>query len=82
MTTQMNTTYVNALLADASYMKLTKADGSVASGENIKSNLKDRLTQPLADFITTNLDTLNQRPDSLLDGFIAKSMRLVLIDLA
>jgi hypothetical protein len=31
MTTQMNATYINALLADASYVELTNPDGSIAS---------------------------------------------------
>jgi hypothetical protein len=56
MTSQMNATYINALLADASYVELTNPDGSIASANTIKANLKDRLTQPLADFITANFE--------------------------
>jgi hypothetical protein len=66
MTTQLNTAYINALLADASYVKLTKADGGVAPDADIKSNLADRLTQPLADFITANFEVLNQ--ENTFDG--------------
>lgn len=60
--TAMNTTYINALLADASYVDLTS---------DINANLKARLTEPLANFITTNFEVLNQQPDSFFDGFSA-----------
>lgn len=62
MTTAMNTTYINALLADASY---------VSYDSNWLDNLENRLTQPLADFITANFEVLNQKTESLLDGFSA-----------
>lgn len=63
MTTQMNATYINALLADASYVQLTDAN-------NISANLAARLTQPLADFITANFEVLNQE-EVLSNGFSA-----------
>ncbi len=50
-TTAMNTTYINALLADASYVDLSA---------NINARLADRLTQPLANFITANFEVVNQ----------------------
>ena len=53
MTTQMNATYINALLADASYVQLTDAN-------KISANLAARLTQPLANFITANFEVLDQ----------------------
>lgn len=52
-TTAMNDTYVNALLADAAYVN----DLDLA---NINSMLAERLTQPLATFITQNFDVLDQ----------------------
>jgi len=52
MTTAMNNIFINALLADASYVDV--------SSEQFSDNLKERLTQPLADFITTNFEVLNQ----------------------
>ena len=61
MTTQMNATYINALLADASYVELTNANGDVVPETEITSKLKDRLTQPLAEFITDN--TPDDTPD-------------------
>ncbi len=65
-TTAMNATYINALLADASYVNLAS---------DINTRLAARLTQPLADFITDNFEVLNQQPDSLLDGFSATVWR-------
>lgn len=75
MTTQMNATYINALLADASYVNLTNSDGTVVAENQIISRVKERLTEPLADFITDNFEVLNQQPDSLLDGFSATVWR-------
>lgn len=56
MTTQMNGAFINALLADASYVNLDS---------DINARLAERLTQPQADFITANFEVLNQQPDSL-----------------
>jgi hypothetical protein len=78
MTTQMNATYINALLADASYVQLAEANGRVADADTIKANLKERLTEPLAEFITTNFEVLNQTGvDAFLtlDGFSATVWR-------
>lgn len=44
-TTTMNNAYINALLADASYVDDLEAT-------NVNSLLTVRLTQPLADFLT------------------------------
>ncbi len=72
MTTEINSAYINALLADASYVELTNQNGEVETDPTIiKANLALRITQPLANFITTNFEVLNQEPDSLLDGFSA-----------
>ena len=68
MTTQMNTTYINALLADASYVQLTDANGVILG--DILANLTARLTQPLANLITTNFEVLNQEVVSS-NGFSA-----------
>lgn len=68
-TTAMNATYINALLADASYVDLST---------NINTRLTERLTKPLADFITTNFEVLNQTGvDAFLtlDGFSATVWR-------
>jgi hypothetical protein len=67
--TAMNNTYINALLADASYVNLDNL-----TELQINANLAARLTQPLADFITANFEVLNQTGvNSLLatDGFSA-----------
>ncbi|MEI2614470.1 MAG: hypothetical protein V9G21_05360 [Methylotenera sp.] len=64
--TAMNSIYINALLADASYVDLNNV-----TDFQLKANLTARLTQPLADFITANFKVLNQQPDSLLVGFSA-----------
>ena len=52
-TTAMNEAYINALLADASYV-----DDLDISQANSKLAL--RLTKPLADFITANFEVLDQ----------------------
>ena len=52
-TTAMNDAYINALLADASYVNGLEE-------VNINSLLTTRLTKPLADFITNNFDVLSQ----------------------
>ena len=67
MTTAMNNTFINALLADASYVD--------ANSPQFFDNLKDRLTQPLANFITDNFEVINQQPDSFLHGFSATVWR-------
>lgn len=59
-TTAMNATYINALLADASYVDLSA---------NINTRLANRLTQPLADFITANFEVMNQTGSS--DGALS-----------
>jgi hypothetical protein len=61
MTTAMNNTYINALLADASYSLLRDQDGILVE-DDINDSLALRLTQPLADFITDNFIVLNQSP--------------------
>ncbi|MDP3608462.1 MAG: hypothetical protein Q8R74_05240 [Methylophilus sp.] len=61
MTTVINNTYINALLADASYSELSNQNG-VLSEPEIRASLALRLTQPLADFITENFEVLNQEP--------------------
>jgi hypothetical protein len=60
MTTQMNITYINALLADASYVQLTNANGDVETENIINGRLKARLTEPLAKFMTDNFEVLDQ----------------------
>ncbi len=75
MTTQMNATYINALLADASYVELTNSNGNVVPETEITSKLTARLTEPLAKFITDNFEVVNQQPDSLLSGFSATVWR-------
>lgn len=59
MITSMNNTYINALLADASYVALSGANG-LLGGDKILENLTARLTEPLADFITKNFEVVNQ----------------------
>jgi hypothetical protein len=59
--TTMNDAFINALLADASYVDL---------GVNPNSALALRLTQPLADFITQNFSIKNQEINPN-DGFSA-----------
>ena len=58
-TTTMNDAYINALLADASYVKLDE-------GQTFAS----RLTAPLADFLAHNFEVLNT-VNSLDGGFNA-----------
>ena len=60
--TALNDAYINALLADASYV-----DRLETSEAN--ERLAARLTQALADFITTNFEVLDQSPTN--DGFSA-----------
>ena len=62
-TTAMNETYINALLADASYQLFNVNDASGAalkSEASIKFTIAYRLTQPLANFITDNFEVVNQ----------------------
>ena len=66
----MNTiteTYINALLADAAYVNLHNID--LATGKTLPTLLSDseqkavialRMTQPQADFITSNFEVVNQ----------------------
>lgn len=61
MTTVINDAYINALLADASYVDLSNQSG-VLPEDVIKGRLALRLTQPLADFITENFTVKDQRP--------------------
>jgi hypothetical protein len=62
----INETYINALLADASYVQLlsnsTVQDPTprLLSEKDQKAALAARLTQPQADFITANFIVLNQ----------------------
>jgi hypothetical protein len=66
----INETYINALLADASYVRLqTIPDGGdekspptgiLRTAAQINAALAARLTQPQADFITANFTVLNQ----------------------
>ena len=51
MSNTINETYINALLADASYVELRV---------NAVANLTKRLTQPLAEFIVANFEVINQ----------------------
>jgi RTX calcium-binding nonapeptide repeat (4 copies) len=55
----INETYINALLADASYVKL-RNDTELLSADAQKAALAARLTQPQADFITANFIVKNQ----------------------
>jgi hypothetical protein len=57
--TAMNEAYINALLADASYVNL---------GRDINTRLAERLTQPLANFITKNFEVINQTGDDEIKG--------------
>ena len=59
----MNNTYINALLADASYVAMSDQDG-VLDESDIRARLALRLTQPLADFITSNFTVQNQELSS------------------
>ena len=55
----INETYVNALLADASYVALSR-NGQVVTSSVILANISARMTAPQATFITTNFEVLNQ----------------------
>lgn len=54
--TAMNAAYINAILADASYVDLSS---------NIDTRLAGRLTQPLADMVTNNFEVLTQTGDAV-----------------
>jgi hypothetical protein len=72
----INETYINALLADAAYVRLhsgTEIDGpntALLTGSALTTAIAARLTQPQADFITSNFEVLNQEL-SAFGGFDA-----------
>ena len=53
----INNTYINALLADATYVH--GIDPSVIQGD-LKSNLSPRMTPALADYISKNFSVVTQ----------------------
>jgi hypothetical protein len=56
----IQTTYINALLADAAYVTLKNADGVITDPNVLQSNLAKNLTQPQADYLLNNFDILTQ----------------------
>ncbi|PLY60943.1 hypothetical protein HBH1_00882 [Herbaspirillum sp. BH-1] len=56
----VKTTYVNALLADASYVTLRNGDGIITEQSELRSSLAASLTQPQAEFLLLNFDILTQ----------------------
>ncbi|UIN22213.1 hypothetical protein [Herbaspirillum frisingense] len=56
----VKTTYVNALLADASYVNLRNGDGIITEQSELRSSLAASLTQPQAEFLLLNFDILTQ----------------------
>ncbi|MBG7619259.1 hypothetical protein I5R65_07260 [Herbaspirillum sp. AP02] len=68
--TIIRTTYVNALLADASYVAFLDKFNQPLSINKIRSNLAASLTQIQADFLLANFETLTQTL-SASEGFDA-----------
>jgi hypothetical protein len=70
----INETYINALLADAAYVNMHALTGSNAdpllTDAALTARIAARMTQPQADFITTNFEVLNQEL-SPIGGFDA-----------
>ena len=62
----INEAYINALLANAAFVNLHQVDASnnplpgLLTGSEQTAAITARMTQPLADFITTNFEVLNQ----------------------
>ena len=56
----LNSAFVNALLADASYVNLKGNDNILLTGQDLTDALALRLTQPLAEFITQNFTIKTQ----------------------
>ncbi len=62
----IDSAYINALLADASYVRLQSGGDNdpvgepLLSGENLKLRIADRLTLPQAEFITSNFEIVTQ----------------------
>ncbi len=65
----INNSYINALLADASYVQLS-ANGIVFDDSSLLSSLSNRLTSPLAESLLSNFDILSQEL-SVDNGFDA-----------
>jgi hypothetical protein len=61
---EIDSIYIDALLADAAYVELTKEDGSIMDSEDTSDALAKRLTQPQADFIVDNFEVLAQPGDA------------------
>jgi hypothetical protein len=73
----INETYINALLADSAYVNLHDVDQATGNvlpttltGSALTAAIAARLTQPQADFITSNFEVLNQEL-SAFGGFDA-----------
>ena len=62
--TTINNTYINALLADATYVH------NLNSGSDLKSDLAPRMTPTLADYISQNFSVVTQiqSGDNILTG--------------
>ncbi len=67
--TTINESYINALLADASYVPLT-LDGDILNTGQLMTLLGSRLTNPQAEFVLSNFQVVNQEL-STNDGFDA-----------
>ena len=52
--------YINALLANASYVKFLNDDGTPLDSNSIRNNLTADLTQPQATYLLANFDILTQ----------------------
>ena len=65
------------MLANASYLKFLKDDGTPLDGNSISNNLKAALTQPQADYLLANFDILTQNlsPTGGFDAIVWKGKK-------
>jgi hypothetical protein len=60
MATEIQNAYINALLADASYVRLVDNSGDLLPEATLKTNLTARLTEVQAQYILDNFDIVTQ----------------------
>ena len=76
-TNSISTAYINALLADATYVDGLAPDGAPLSGSALVGKLQDRLTPSLAQYLADNFEVVTQKltSDNTESGFDATVWR-------